>query len=140
MVLAVPIRVALGRLNEPSLPVNAGTEESNMRRHRVLTDKEVQAGNARNEALKPKRAPDSSQGEIVGGQVRVVCGGPSVAKGLGCCRASRYAPIISPAAPTLTRLEQLKSEGWTSDAGSWGSMLVGISVLCPSCSAQAKKL
>lgn len=88
----------------------------------------------------PKPAPDSSQGQVVGKEIRVMCGGPSVATGLGCGTTSDYAKIVSPAAPTLTRIEQLKGEGWTSDAGSFSSMLLGISVLCPMCSVSARKV
>lgn len=78
--------------------------------------------------------------EIRAGRVRVQCGGPSVVSGLGCGRWSDWSPIVSPAAPALTRVEQLEKDGWTSDAGSFSSMALGLSILCPSCSKKARDL
>lgn len=90
---------------------------------------------------KTRKTPDSSQGEIANGKVRLICGGPCVADGLGCglgCGAtSEWAPIVSPAAPALTRAEQLEDLGWTFDVG-FSAMLLGLSVLCPACSRKAQ--
>lgn len=107
---------------------------------RLLTQEEIAAAQARAEKTKHKKARDSSQGQISGNRIRVFCGGPSVVDGLGCGTASDFAPIASPAAPTLARAEELEREGWTHDGGSWHSMMLGISVLCPMCSKLAKSL
>lgn len=82
---------------------------------------------------------DSSQLEIKGANGRLFCGGPSVATGLGCGTASDFLKISSPAAPALSIAEQLEKIGWTHDAGSFGSMALGLSVLCPMCSSSAAK-
>lgn len=88
---------------------------------------------------KTQKTSDSPQGEIVKGRVRIFCGGPSVATGLGCGTASDFAPVVSPAAPALARAEELAVLGWTDDAGSFSSMALGLSVLCPMCSASARR-
>jgi hypothetical protein len=83
---------------------------------------------------------DSSQLDIRGKSGRLFCGGPSTAEGLGCGTASDFRRITSPAAPALSIAEQLEPMGWTNDAGSFSGMALGLSVLCPMCSAQARKI
>lgn len=85
-----------------------------------------------------ERTRDSSQGDVVEGRVRLICGGPCVATGLGCGTASDYAPLVSPAAPALTRAEQLEALGWSHNGGSFASMALGLSVLCPMCTRAAR--
>jgi hypothetical protein len=80
---------------------------------------------------------DSSQLEIKGKLGRLTCGGPSVAAGLGCGTKSGWVAIGSPAAPALSIAEKLSKDGWDNDAGSFGSMLLGLSVLCPECMGKA---
>jgi hypothetical protein len=87
---------------------------------------------------------DSSQLDIgkgkLAGKGRLFCGGPAVATGLGCSTASDFYRITSPAAPALSIAEQLEPLGWTNDAGSFSSMALGLSVLCPMCAASARQV
>lgn len=68
----------------------------------------------------------------------IVCGGPCVAKGLGCGAKSKAYPVSSPAAPELSASEASEKDGWTFDCGFW-AMALGHTNLCPECTKRARE-
>ncbi len=94
--------------------------------------------------MKPYAYTGSTQVNVIAGRrgrmARLICGGPSVQDGLGCGTASRFVPITSPAAPDVSVAEALRPLGWTNDAGTFSSMALGLSALCPMCSKLARQI